>query len=588
MNQKYYSNEKSVQIIISLLKEHGIKRVIASPGTTNLSLVASMQQDSFFEMYSSVDERSAAYMACGMAEESGEAVVITCTGATASRNYLPGLTEAYYRKLPVLAITANQGLDKVGHLIAQNIDRTVHQTDIAMESVNIPVCNSDAEIWNCEILANKAMLALFRHGGGPAHINYSTTYSRDYSIRELPPVRTIRRICPHDKHPELPDGRIAFFAGSHKPFTQDETELIENFCAEHNAVVFCDHTSGYYGKYRVQAALMAAQEHASMDILNTRLLLHIGEVSGDYYGLRIAHRAHEIWRISDDGEPRDTCRHLTHVFEMPLATFLTRYHSHNGGTEQYWAECKALYQDCYTRMKELPFGNIWVAKQLSAKIPAHSVIHLGILNTLRSWNFFEFPDTVRSNANVGGFGIDGDISSLIGASLIHPEKLYFIILGDLAFFYDMNALGNRHIGKNVRIMLINNARGTEFRNYNHPGAAFGDAADAYIAAAGHYGNASPTLVRHYAEDLGFDYLHANSKESLMAVADKFTTPGITEKPMLMEVFTSFQDESDALESIANIIHTPKPPPTLKSKAKGLAKQLLGESSVATFKKIIGK
>ena len=68
----HYSKEKNVQIIISLLKQYGIRKVIASPGSTNISMVASMQQDPFFEMYSSVDERSAAYMACGMAAESGE------------------------------------------------------------------------------------------------------------------------------------------------------------------------------------------------------------------------------------------------------------------------------------------------------------------------------------------------------------------------------------------------------------------------------------------------------------------------------------------------------------------------------------
>lgn len=97
MDGKYYSSERSVQLLISLLKQHGIKKIVASPGTTNLSFVASLQQDEWFEVYSSVDERSAAYLACGMAEESGEPVVLSCTGATASRNYIPGLTEAYYR-----------------------------------------------------------------------------------------------------------------------------------------------------------------------------------------------------------------------------------------------------------------------------------------------------------------------------------------------------------------------------------------------------------------------------------------------------------------------------------------------------------
>ena len=111
-----YSEERNVQIVISLLKSHGIRKVIASPGTTNMHLVGSLQNDSFFEMYSCVDERSAAYMACGMAEESGEPVVLSCTGATASRNYMPGLTEAFYRKLPVLAITSHRGDHAIGHL----------------------------------------------------------------------------------------------------------------------------------------------------------------------------------------------------------------------------------------------------------------------------------------------------------------------------------------------------------------------------------------------------------------------------------------------------------------------------------------
>ena len=91
----YYTSERNAQILIYLMKEYGIKKIIVSPGATNASFVYSVQQDSFFDVYSAPDERSAAYMACGMAEESGEIVALSCTGATASRNYIPGLTEAY-------------------------------------------------------------------------------------------------------------------------------------------------------------------------------------------------------------------------------------------------------------------------------------------------------------------------------------------------------------------------------------------------------------------------------------------------------------------------------------------------------------
>ena len=87
-----FSEEKNVLMMMSLMKAHNIKKVIVSPGTTNVSLVVSMQQDDYFELYSAYDERSAAYMACGMAAECGEPVALSCTQATASRNYFSRLT----------------------------------------------------------------------------------------------------------------------------------------------------------------------------------------------------------------------------------------------------------------------------------------------------------------------------------------------------------------------------------------------------------------------------------------------------------------------------------------------------------------
>lgn len=126
-----YTSERNNQIVIELLKYHEIRKVVISPGGTNVSLVASIQNDSFFELYSSVDERSAAYLACGLSEESGEPVALSCTGATASRNYFPGLTEAYYRKLPILAITSTMPINKIGHNIPQVIDRTNVTNDVA-------------------------------------------------------------------------------------------------------------------------------------------------------------------------------------------------------------------------------------------------------------------------------------------------------------------------------------------------------------------------------------------------------------------------------------------------------------------------
>ena len=234
-NKLHYSSEINIQIVIALLKANGIKRVVASPGATNFSFVGSLQNDSFFEIYSSVDERSAAYIACGLAAESGEPVVLTCTGSTASRNYLPGLTEAYYRKLPILAITSHQGNDRIGQLIYQNVDRRNPPSDAVKLSVELPVVKDSRDEAYVNMEANKAILELRRNGGGPVHINMFTTYSRDFSVKELPAVRVMKRVQAWDEMPQLPKGTICIYVGSHIHFTTKQTEAIDNFCATHDA-----------------------------------------------------------------------------------------------------------------------------------------------------------------------------------------------------------------------------------------------------------------------------------------------------------------------------------------------------------------
>lgn len=578
MSHKHYSSEKGTQILIALLKEFGIKKIIASPGNTNLPFVGSVQNDPWFEMYSSVDERSAAYMACGMAAESGEPVVITCTGATASRNYLPGMTEAYYRKLPVIAVTYNAGIDKKHHLIAQQIDRAVIPVDVSMMAVTIPRIKDNDDAWLANVDINKALLELTHRGGGPVHINISNEYSRDFSIKNLTVQRKINRICMGDRFPGIdPDAKVMITLGSHKPFTEQETAAIDKFCATYNAVVLCDNTSGYHGEYRFQSALVGSV--ANKSLLDIDLLIHLGEVSGDYYRKM---DAKQCWRVNPDGEIKDTFRILTNVFEMPEIDFFRYYAKENSRQSRSLLDsCIAEDKEIRESIPELPFGNIWVAQHTADKIPIGSTVHLGILNSLRSWNFFSFPRGVQGYSNVGGFGIDGSLSTLLGESIATPDKLHFAIVGDLAFFYDMNSLGNRHVGNNLRIMLINNGHGTEFTNYGHMASVLGEEAEPFIAAKGHFGKKSKTLVRHYAEDLGFEYLSADDKESYRSVMDKFLNPELGEKPILFEIFTDSDNESDALKMILDQRRVHES--SLKSHIKKVARNIIGEKGIKIIK-----
>lgn len=578
---KFYTDEVNAQIIIVLLKEHGIRKVVASPGTTNMAFVGSIQNDPYFEVYSSVDERSAAYLACGLSAESGEPVVISCTGATASRNYMSGLTEAFYRKLPILAITSTQATSKVGHHVAQIIDRSSVPNDVVKLSLSLPIVQSDSDIWECEIKVNSAILELKRNGGGPAHLNLPTKYSPNYELKELPKFRVIDRIEADDIFPALPTGKIAIFVGSHREMSSKLTGSIDAFCAANNGVVFCDHTSGYHGKFGVRYALIGCQEEMDRSETKPDLLIHIGEVSGDYYGMKEIGPL--VWRLSEDGEIRDTFGRLRYVFEMGEQRFFEHYTRDKSAKESnYFATCQKQLEQVRAKIPEVPFSNIWMASKLAPKIPANSTVHFGILNSLRSWNFFEVPASVRTSSNVGGFGIDGGLSAFIGASLADQNRLYFGVIGDLAFFYDMNVLGNRHVGSNLRILLINNGKGTEFRNYSHPAAHFGPSADEFIAAAGHFGKKSRELVRHYCQDLGFKYLAAENKSEFEKLIPEFVNTERATHPLLLEVFTDSDEESEALEMMMRIEKN------MKTGVKNMAKSILGESGLGVLKKLAGK
>ena len=355
-----YTKNQSVQILIALLKKHGIKKVIISPGTTNLEFTAGIQYDGSFEIYSAIDERGAAYMACGMTTESKEPVVITCTEATASRNYFSALTEAYYRKLPILAVTGVHRYSQIGHLIPQVIDRSISPVDMFVEKVQLPVIKDAEDVWQTTIEINSAILKLKSKETGPVHIDLPCCNDEyDFYTKKLPEVKMINRYYRGDIMPSLPVGKIAIFIGSHYRFTEQETILIDNFCKANNAVVFCDHTSGYNGKYAVHASFVSVQNNSYEIFDNIELLIHIGEHTGDGATMGKLKKAKAVWRISCDGELRDTFHKLEAVFQMHEKEFFEYYGSLCATeTDEYLKECREVINRVRGIKVEYPFSNI--------------------------------------------------------------------------------------------------------------------------------------------------------------------------------------------------------------------------------------
>ena len=436
-------------------------------------------------------------MACGIALEAGEPVVLSCTGATASRNYFSALTEAFYRKLPVLAITSTQEPSKLGNMICQVIDRTQQPKDIVKMSVQLQTIKDSDDEWDVMRKTNQALLELNHHGMGPVHINLVTRYSKDFSVKKLPAVHKIMRynMASLDM-PDIPNcAKIAILVGSHRPWSEQLTKLVDRFCEVYNAVVFTDTVSNYTGKYRMNYTLVSCQREMEKQCNNPDLAIHIGDMSDE---IGKCGTPKHTWRVCEDGYLADRFHTLDNVFEMPEEHFFTHYTTYTTGETPvkmtYFEDCLAEIKRVEEKMPELPFSHIWVASLLSKKLPVSSVLHLGILSPLRSWSYFDIDPSIEMSCNQGGFGIDGNMSTLVGASLIHKDKIYYAVVGDLSFFYDLNIIGNRHVSNNVRILLVNNALGSEFHLFKQTNCIYVNDIAKYISAGGHNGKQSSTWM----------------------------------------------------------------------------------------------
>lgn len=537
-----YVDDETTRILIALCKAWQVRYVIASPGTQNAGFNLSVQEDPDFTVYSEVDERSAAYMATGLAFESREPVVITCTGATASRNYLSALTEAYYRRLPVIAVTYTHYVMPY-NMEPQMVDRSVSQNDVKIMSVDVPTIQSGVDRAKVMFLLNAA-LAKACSGAGPVHINVCNPPGpMSFGTSALPADVWRPELCTLKQAEQLRRQLLtrvcAVFIGSHLPFTEREEEAISIFAESHHIPVLVDHTSNYHGKNKVLISRFASVVDSS---LLPDCVIDIGYTCGEYNVSKFYAQA-QIWRVSPSGDFSSRCsccvEKLICAEEADFFTALARKADDPQPEVDYYA--KLMQVESLLKEAPLPFCSPYICRAMAKLLPSPCSLHLGILNSLRCMNYCFLPKGVDVNCNVGGFGIDGPVSTLLGQSFANPDKLYFCVVGDLAFFYNMNVLGNRALRANVRILMLNNGRGEEFRLNALLENPFAEKVDALVAAAGHYASGA----KAWAEACGFIYMKAENAQEFDAQIELFCQ-GAFSKPVFFECFTSNENEQEGM------------------------------------------
>ena len=185
-----YTSLKNVQVLVSLLKQYGIHHLVLSPGTRDVPLVHTVETDPFFQCYSMVDERSAAYFALGIAESTGEPVGFTCTSSTAACNYLPAVMEASERKIPLIALTADRDYRHLYQMEDQMILQTGMYAPYTFWNVQLPTVRDREDEWYCIRKVNEALIELWE-GSCPVQINYEVIRTDLFYDGEVPTYRKI-------------------------------------------------------------------------------------------------------------------------------------------------------------------------------------------------------------------------------------------------------------------------------------------------------------------------------------------------------------------------------------------------------------
>lgn len=539
------NNEKNIEIVVEALKEHNIKHIVISPGGTNICFVKKVQNDPFFHCYSVVDERSAMYVAIGIHLQTREVVATSCTSAQATRNYIPGLTEAFYKRIPILAITMEKHNRFKYQEYMQAPDQTSLPEDAVKATFELPSISDVNDVFHSVRLVNEAILEVTKHGLGPVQLCIPWL---DFQLSDTDAV--FRSILRYDYFGEwnvsLLNKKILLVVGEQLPFSQSEQHYFDGFCNAYDVATYCNHISNCHGDSVVNANLaLSTMKLSEFMYVKPDIVITIGGQTGDYPLFKLLSRNEltdvEVWRVNQDGEVVDTYDKLTKVFAVDNTEFFRRMIAMAGthkSNHDYLDRWKEIINEKTTDIT-IPFSNVYAAKQLSSVLPVNSVLQLSILNSLRVWSLFDIDKSIECYSNVAAFGIDGGMSTLIGQSLA-TEKKCFMVIGDLAFLYDMNSIGIRGLKSNLRILLVNNNGGIEFKMAANENKLL----DQYIAAGNHFRNA-----QGWSSTCNFKYMKASSKEEFDSKMMEFV--GDSDLPILFEIFVSDLDEAKAYRMVVD-------------------------------------
>ncbi len=540
------TDKKHIQQLASLLLKKGITDIVISPGSRNAPMINTFAGIPEFDCRNIVDERSAAYFALGLALAKQKPVAIVCTSGTASLNYAPAIAEAFYQNIPLIVLTA----DRPDYWIDQAESQCIRQEGIyrnfVKKEVSLPLGETEKELWFAARQINECLNLAVSGNPAPVHINIPLEEPLHQLVQEeLPEVKVIELTDIQHKVTESGFTRLAetisqskkimILAGQLNPNPDLEIAL-SKLVAETGALVLQEHLSNLANPQFCGSidTVMANILDRNAEDFQPDLLISLGGqfVSKSLKQFLRKSKPAEHWHLSLGGEHFDTYQSLTKVIKADPADFFDKVseHTHCTGKAylQNWKNKENQVNQLRDKFVEsIEFSDLKAFELIGQHIPKNSVVHLGNSSPVRYALIHKRVENTQYFSNRGTAGIDGCLSTAVGFAS-QSDKLNTIIMGDLSFFYDSNALWNKYVGSNLRIIVIHNGGGNIFSMIKGP-------ADS-PAFAEHFFAGNTHKAEVLAKAFGLDYFSATNKAELASALNEFYSQG-QNKVALLEVFT---------------------------------------------------
>lgn len=547
---KQYSSKRSIQILAYLLKEYGIFNIVISPGSRNAPLAIHFSETDEFNCYSIVDERSAAFVGLGMAKSEKKPVAITCTSGSASANYYPAITEAFYQNIPMLILTADRPTDYVdifdGQTIRQNAIYAQHSYG-DFQLMEDGKENADDENFS---LIKKAIELCFEKQG-PVHINIPLEEPLYQLVSELPTFPPVEKNISKKQY-ELPSNLVAEWNLSKRILilvgTRDYSEELEmqltQLVKNHSVIVLTEANSNLtHPKFfsHIDRYIFNFSEE-DFKTYAPDLLVTIGQnvVSKKVKQFLRKAKPKNHWHIHEVWQP-DTFFSLTEKIETQPEIFFKKLLNFIKLEPQPYFNLWDVLRDKrdlkhnYYCLKA-PFSDFKFFEILSEKLPENINLHFSNSSAIRYAQLFDFQKN-KIFCNRGTSGIDGSTSTAMGFAMKSAQQTV-LVTGDLSFFYDINGLWNNYIPPYTRIIVFNNGGGDIFKII--PGPSSTNALDEFILTK-HHKNAE-LIAKHF----GFSYTKVSDEDTLSRVLDNFFKQDV--KAKILEVDTAAVENSEVLKN----------------------------------------